>query len=153
MTEEGMTQERMPEAAGCNSRGIGKVQSWRQDRVLRTEGFTPYPAMIGPEKLSIPDVGFILIGEEKIDTRGIQNVICQEQRTALGFMLRLIENRQNEPVVDVKAHVGKLYEELEEKGLDAVYSGNFPECDRFMAMPRRIDLLALISRMRRVSYE
>lgn len=153
MTEEGMTQERMPEAADCNSRGIGKVRSWRQDRVLRTEGFTPYPAMVGPEKLSIPDVGFILIGEEKIDTRGIQNILCQEQRTAMGFMLRLIENRQNEPVVDLKAHVQRLYEELEEKGLDAVYSGNFPECDRFMAMPRMIDFLALVSRMRRVSYE
>ncbi|MBR6478166.1 MAG: ATPase [Lachnospiraceae bacterium] len=131
----------------------GKVRSWKQERVLRTEGFTPYPAMIGPEKLAVPDMGFILIGEEKIDVRGIQDVSCQEQRTALGFMLRLIELRQIEANVDVKEQVKRLYEEIEEKGLDAVYSGNFPECDRFMALPRMIDLMALISRMREVSYE
>ena len=153
-TEDGMARETegKKEPGDGMAREIGKVQSWRQERVLRTEGFTPYPALVGPEKLSVPDVGFILIGEEKIDVRGIQNVICQEQRTALGFMLRLMENRQNEACVDVKAHAKMLYEELEEKGLDFVYSGNFPECDRFLAMPRRIDFLALISRMRRVSY-
>ena len=144
--------KRARELGGMKVTEVAKAESWLQDRRLKTEGFTPYPAMVGPEKLSVPDVGFILIGEEKIDTRGIQNVICQEQRTAMGFMLRLIENRQNEACVDIKAQVKILYEELEEKGLDAVYSGNFPECDRFMAMPRRIDLLALVSRMRRVSY-
>ena len=145
--------EKAVELGGTKIRDMEKVRDWSQTRRLKTEGFTPYPVMVGPEKLSVPDVGFILIGDEKIDTRGIQNVICQEQRTGLGFMLRLIENRQNESYVDIIKHVSALYEELDEKGLDTVYSGNFPECDRFLAMPRKIDLLALISRMRRVSYE
>ncbi|MBO4751108.1 MAG: ATPase [Lachnospiraceae bacterium] len=137
---------------GVKTREVSKVQSWRQTRRLMTEGFTPYPALLGPEKLVIPDVGFILIGEEKIDTRGIQNVICQEQRTAMGFMLRLIENRQSGVYVNLQESVKTLYREMEENGLDTVYSGNFPECDRFLALPRPIDFLALISRMRRIQF-
>lgn len=137
---------------GTKTREVKKVQNWRQTRRLMTEGFTPYPAFLGLEKLVIPDVGFILIGEEKIDTRGIQNVICQEQRTAMGFMLRLIENRQNGVYVNLQESVKMLYREMEENGLDTVYSGNFPECDRFLALPRPIDFLALISRMRKIQF-
>ena len=144
--------EKAKELGGRKMTEVKKTDDWKQSRKLLAEGFTPYPAMLGPERLSIPDVGFILIGEEKIDVRGIQNVICQEQRTALGFMLRLLEIRQKDTVVDMKEAVGALFEELEAEGLDGVYSGNFPECDRFMALPREIDLFALVSRMRRVSY-
>ena len=137
---------------GVKTRETEKVQNWRQTRRLKKEGFTSYPALLGPEKLSVPDVGFILIGDEKIDTRGIQNIICHEQRTAMGFMLRLIENRQIGSFVNLLESIQTLYGELEEKGLDEVYSGNFPECDRFLALPRPIDLLALISRMRRIQF-
>ena len=51
------------------------MDDWKSNRQLLAEGFTPYPALLETEKPSIPDMGFILIGEEKIDVRGIQNVI------------------------------------------------------------------------------
>jgi tellurite resistance protein TerC len=44
------------------------AQAWHQNRVLLADGFTPYPKQFGPQKLEVPDVGFILIGDEKIDT-------------------------------------------------------------------------------------
>ena len=127
--------------------------SWTQSRLLKAEGFTPYPEQAWQEKLAVPDIGFILIGEEKIDTRAIANILCQEQRTAIGFMIRLMEIRQNTEQVQLSTEVEKLYAEIAEKGLDAVYSGFFPECDRFLAMPRKCDVYAVINRMRRLIYQ
>ena len=140
---------------------IPKVSDWSQHRILRTKGFTPYPKVFGPEVLSVPDIGYIIIGDEKIDIKPIHDIVCHDQRTAIGFMIRLIENRNSgdlfrEPdreTIDITEEVDKLYAEIEEHGLDHVYSGFFPGCDRFMAYPRKIDLLAVINRMRRVEYK
>lgn len=71
------------------------MDDWKSNRQLLAEGFTPYPALLETEKPSIPDMGFILIGEEKIDVRGIQNVICQERRTALGSRMRRVNYAMN----------------------------------------------------------
>ncbi len=137
-----------------------KAGGWSQKRILMTAGFTPYPKVFGPEKLEVPDVDYIIIGEEKIDTKPIHDLVCHDQRTAIGFMIRIIENRHggdlfaapDRPTIDLSEEVDKLYAEIEEEGLDKVYSGVFPGCDRFLALPRRIDLLAVIYRMRRVKY-
>jgi len=129
-----------------------KPARWSQTRQLLATGFSPYPEQAAQEKLAVPDIGFILIGDEKIDTRAIQNIICQEQRTALGFMIRLLEIRQNTPQIQLTTAVEQLAAEMEKNGLDTVYSGFFPECDRFLAMPRLCDLYAVINRMRRLVY-
>ena len=129
------------------------AQAWHQNRVLLADGFTPYPKQFGPQKLEVPDVGFILIGDEKIDTNLLHDIACQEQRTAIGFMLRLLEARQKEAAVDLTASVRQLYEEIAANGLDIVYSGTFPGCERFLACPRESDLYAVINRMRRVRYQ
>ena len=138
---------------GDNTHCAPSRASWTQSRLLKAEGFTPYPEQAWQEKLAVPDIGFILIGEEKIDTRAIANILCQEQRTAIGFMIRLMEIRQNTEQVQLSTEVEKLYAEIAEKGLDAVYSGFFPECDRFLAMPRKCDVYAVINRMRRLTYQ
>ncbi|MBQ6660995.1 MAG: ATPase [Lachnospiraceae bacterium] len=138
---------------GDNTHCAPARASWTQSRLLKAEGFTPYPEQAWQEKLAVPDIGFILIGEEKIDTRAIANILCQEQRTAIGFMIRLMEIRQNTEQVQLSTEVEKLYAEIAEKGLDAVYSGFFPECDRFLAMPRKCDVYAVINRMRRLTYQ
>ena len=129
-----------------------KTARWTQTRQLLAEGFSPYPEQAAQEKLAVPDIGFIMIGDEKIDTRAIQNILCQEQRTALGFMIRLLEIRQNTAKVSLTTAVEQLLAEISQDGLDTVYSGFFPECDRFLAMPRVCDLHAVINRMRRLTY-
>ena len=137
----------------CNaSENALKPASWSQTRQLLAEGFSSYPEQAAQEKLAVPDIGFIMIGDEKIDTRAIQNILCQEQRTALGFMIRLLEIRQTTPKIQLSTIVEQLIAEIAEKGLDTVYSGFFPECDRFLAMPRVYDLYAVINRMRRLTY-
>ncbi len=139
------------ETAGARGSAL-KPAVWAQTRRLLAEGFTSYPEQAWQEKLAVPDIGFILIGEEKIDTRAIANILCQEQRTAIGFMIRLMEIRQNTKQIELSTTVEKLYAEIAEKGLDTVYSGFFPECDRFLALPRKCDVYAVINRMRRLTY-
>jgi hypothetical protein len=55
--------------------------------------------------------------------------------------------------VNLEAEVRRLYEEISENGLDIIYSGTFPGCDRFLACPRESELYAVINRMRRVNYK
>ncbi|MCR5203536.1 MAG: ABC-ATPase domain-containing protein [Lachnospiraceae bacterium] len=139
---------------------IPKVKDWYQHRIISTDGFSPYPKQFGREKLEVPDIGFIIIGEEKINANFVHDIVCNEQRTAIGFMLRLLETKEggglfSEPeheTVDIVQKTDELYREIEEKDIDMVYSGNFPDCDRFLAYPRKVDFMAVVNRMRHVNF-
>ena len=139
---------------------IPQVKEWYQHRIISTSGFSPYPKQFGREKLEVPDIGFIIIGEEKINANFVHDIVCNEQRTAIGFMLRLLETREggglfSEPeheTVDIIQKTDELYREIEENDIDMVYSGNFPDCDRFLAYPRKVDFMAVVNRMRHVSF-
>ena len=139
---------------------IPKVKDWYQHRIISTDGFSPYPKQFGREKLEVPDIGFIIIGEEKINANFVHDIVCNEQRTAIGFMLRLLETKEggglfSEPeheTVDIVQKTDELYREIEENDIDMVYSGNFPDCDRFLAYPRKVDFMAVVNRMRHVSF-
>ena len=90
----------------------------------------------------------------------MHDIVCNEQRTAIGFMLRLLETKEggglfSEPeheTVDIVQKTDELYREIEENDIDMVYSGNFPDCDRFLAYPRKVDFMAVVNRMRHVSF-
>ena len=139
---------------------LQKVDDWYQHRIISTDGFSPYPRQFGREKLAVPDIGFIIIGEEKINANHVHDIVCNEQRTAIGFMLRLLETREggglfsmpNHETVDIVQKADELYREIEEKDIDMVYSGNFPDCDRFLAYPRKVDFMAVVNRMRHVNF-
>jgi len=135
------------------SRRCASVCGFGFSRRLKTEGFTPYPEQAGQEKLAVPDIDFIMIGEEKIDTRSIANILCRERRTSIGFMIRLTENRRNGVFVNPENEVERIFREIAADGLDTIYSGFFPERERFLAMPRVCDLHAVVNRMRRLTYE
>lgn len=144
-----------------DSCGAPLTDDWGQSRVLTSEAFSPYPEFAKTEKLAVSDIGYIFIGREKIDTSHIYEIICHEQRTAVGFFIRLLENRNGESpfsqsapkAIDLHNEIDLLYREIEEKGIDMIYSGFFPECGRFLALPRKMDLLAAIYRMRCTKYE
>lgn len=125
---------------------------WKQSRVLTSKGFTSYPGGIGSERLFISDMGMVAIGDERIDVRGLHNVITPRQLTALGFMLRYLEVKNADERIDIAQAIAKLYEDIERDGLDTVFSSYFTECERFMDLPRMIELRALIARMRHTAY-
>ena len=131
-------------------------QSWFSERKLITAKFTSYPkesedAYSGTERLEISDMGFIIIGDEKIDIRNLHNFVSFAQLTAVGYMLRYLEISSKEPVSDVRQLVDDLYQTIEEKGLDFVHSTFFAG-ERWLDMPRKIELLAVINRMRRIDF-
>ncbi len=140
---------------------IAPADDWRQHRKLMKKGFSPYPLFGKTEKLAVRDIGYIFIGQEKINVNHIYEMNCEEQRTAAGFLIRLLEHRYGESpftkavqeTIDLASAIDDLYREIEEKGLDMIYSGFFPDCGRFLALPRKIDLLAAIYRMRHTKYE
>lgn len=139
----------------CHSRGIKTelppIADWEQSRILYADGFTSYPKGSGTERLSVSDMGFIIIGDEKIDVRGLHDIVCSRQLDTLGFMLRLIEVTNTDRKIDIEKKINELYERIDEEGIDFVYSSFFTTCERFLDLPRKQELMALVNRMRKIN--
>ncbi len=124
---------------------------WSQNRVLLADGFTSYPENSGSEKLMVSDMGFIFIGDEKIDLRGLRDIITERQLNALGFMLRYLEISNKDSEIKISERIDELYSKLKSEGLDVIYSGYFTDMGRFLELPRKIELMAVINRMRGIN--
>ena len=96
-------------------------------------------------------MGFIFIGDEKIDVRGLHDIVSHRQLDTLGFMLRYLEISNNERKIDIERKINDLYARIEEEGLDFLYSSFFTTCERFLDLPRKQELMALINRMRKIN--
>ncbi len=125
---------------------------YEQKRLLISNGFNSYPEESWTERLEISDMGFIIIGDERIDIRGLYNLYSHEQTEALGFMLRFIEAANSDSIINIKEKVNELYYRIQQEGLDYVYTSFFTTCNRFLALPRKQELFALINRMRKTNY-
>ena len=139
----------------CHSCGVGTelppIADWEQSRILYADGFTSYPKGSGTEKLAVSDMGFVIIGDEKIDVRGLHDIVCTRQLDTLGFMLRLLEITNTDRKIDIEKKINELYERIDEEGIDFVYSSFFTTCERFLDLPRKQDLMALVNRMRKIN--
>ena len=139
----------------CHSYGVGTelppIANWEQSRILYADGFTSYPKGSGTEKLAVSDMGFVIIGDEKIDVRGLHDIVCTRQLDTLGFMLRLIEVTNTDRKIDIEKKINELYERIDEEGIDFVYSSFFTTCERFLDLPRKQELMALVNRMRKIN--
>ena len=127
--------------------------NWEQNRVLYSDHFSSYPEESGTEKLEVSDMGFVIIGDERIDVRGLHDVISPRQLDTLGFMLRYLEVSNNEREIDLGKKINDMYARIEEEGIDFLYSSFFVTCERFLDMPRKQELIALINRMRKIRLE
>lgn len=138
----------------CADHGVTAIlpppADWTQSRALYSDRFTSYPAGCGSEKLAVSDMGFILIGDEQIDVRGLHDIVSPRQLDALGFLLRylMVSNKENK--IDLRRRIDDLYEKMEEEGVDVLYSAFFTTTERFLDLPRKQELFALINRMRKI---
>ena len=139
----------------CNSYNVTSVlpqpANWQQYRTLYSDRFSSYPEGSGTEKLEVSDMGFVIIGDEKIDVRGLHDIISPRQLDTLGFMLRYLEVSNNDRKIDIKRKINDLYARINEEGIDFLYSSFFTTCERFLDLPRKQELMALINRMRRIN--
>ncbi len=125
---------------------------WEQKRTLYSTSFTSYPEGSGSERLEVSDMGFIFIGDEKIDIRGLHDIVSKRQLDALGYMLRWIELRNTDRRIDLDSAIDALYTMITNEGLDTVFSSFFTTTERFLDLPRKCELKAVVNRMRRITY-
>ena len=127
---------------------------------------TTYPNESSTELLQVSDLGFILIGDEKIDIRMIHDIATIPQLNAIAFLIRKLTQRINpmeryqkysvqklfvneveEKIINRKEEVEKLLQTIEIEGLESSYSTFFTDCMRWMDLPRKYEILAVLSRM------
>ena len=125
--------------------------NWQQCRTLYSDRFSSYPEGSGTERLEVSDMGFVIIGDEKIDVRGLHDIVSPRQLDTLGFMLRYLEVSNNDRKIDIEKKVNDLYARIDEEGIDFLYSSFFTTCERFLDLPRKQELMALVNRMRRIN--
>lgn len=128
---------------------------------------TTYPDESSTEVLKVSDLGFLILGEEQVDIRMIHDIASIPQLNAIAFLLRKLINRVNpmerfqkfsfekledgqiEPKwIHAREEVEQLLYDINEEGLESAYSTFFTECNRFMDLPRKYEVLAVLSRMR-----
>jgi nitrate reductase assembly molybdenum cofactor insertion protein NarJ len=67
-------------------------------------------------------------------------------------LIRKIENANKDRQVDLKEVVEAYIEALDMGELDEIYTTYFTHCDRWLEMPRSLEVLAILHRMRFISY-
>ena len=139
----------------CSSYNVTSIfpssANWQQCRTLYSDRFSSYPEGSGTEKLEVSDMGFVIIGDEKIDVRGLHDIVSPRQLDALGFMLRYLAVSNNDRRIDIEKKINDLYGRIDEEGLDFLYSSFFTTCERFLDLPRKQELMALVNRMRKIN--
>ena len=139
----------------CSSYNVTSVfpssANWEQYRTLYSDRFSSYPEGSGTEKLEVSDMGFVIIGNEKIDVRGLHDIVSPRQIDTLGFMLRYLEVSNNDRKIDIERRINDLYARIDEEGIDFLYSSFFTTCERFLDLPRKQELMALVNRMRKIN--
>lgn len=155
--------------------------SWDSRRRVRKDSLTSFPKDSGTELLKISDLGFLLMGDERVDVRRIHNISSSGQLNAIAFMLRRMAAEVSgigkraflkdlhlngkadtgseinagvtdveDSTMDAETAVEDLISLVKEKGLDYVFSTFFTECERFMELPRKSEILAVMHRMKGV---
>lgn len=136
----------------CNATAaLPAPADWQQSRTLYSDRFTSYPEGSGTEKLEVSDMGFIIIGDERIDVRGLHDIVSPRQLDTLGFMLRYLELTNADRKIDIDKKINDMYKRIDEEGIDFLYSTFFTTCKRFLDLTRKQELTALINRMRRIN--
>lgn len=124
------------------------------------------PENSSTEVLKVSDLGFLILGQNQVDIRMLHNIISIPQLSAIAFLLRKLFNQVNPldrfqkfSVVSGEEKNGsrwfcpedeveRLLAGVDSEGLEAAYSPFFTECGRWMDLPRKYELLAVLSRLR-----
>lgn len=125
------------------------------------------PENSSTEVLRVSDLGFLILGENRVDIRMLHNIVSIPQLNAIAFLVRRLFNQVNplerfqkfssaatgEETVEpkwicLKDEVERLLTEIGTEGLEVSYSPFFTECGRWMDLPRKYEILAVLSRLR-----
>lgn len=132
---------------------IPEKAEWKYKRMLKMDAFTTYPENSGTEILTVSDLGFIIFGDEKIDIRMLHNIVSSAQITSMAYILRAIAlSCSGRGIIDIDKEIDDIYEKLRCDGIDTVYT-NFFAGDKWMELPRKCEVKAVVNRMRKISFK
>lgn len=139
----------------CNQAMIqpAKQVEWNYHRTLITTKFLSYPEGLTTEHLRISEQRFLEIGDECIDTRMIHNIASMAQLNAIAFIIRKIENTNKNRRMNLENAVDQVLYQLKYAPLDSLHTGFFVECPRWMELPRKSEILAVVNRMRKIQFQ
>ena len=66
-------------------------------------------------------------------------------------MLRYLETHNTDLEINLDKEIDELYKLIEKEGLDTVFSSYFTTTERFLDLPRKHELKAVINRMRKIN--
>ena len=66
-------------------------------------------------------------------------------------MLRYLETHNRDGEIRLDARMDELYDEITKDGLDIVFSSYFTTTERFIDLPRKYELKAVVNRMRKIT--
>ncbi len=132
------------------TQSMASPADWTQKSILSSDGFTSYPDGSGSENLMVSDMGFIRIGDERVDFRGLHDLVSSSQADAIGYMIRYLMVHNTSTKIDLAERIDALYREIEKEGLDLVFSAFFTTMGRFLDLPRPYEVYAVVRRMRKI---
>lgn len=100
----------------------------------------------GPKGVKIKTLGIdgLDINKEKIDLRAVEQIVDSEQVTAIGHIMKFVEEKVVNNSMTLEEVTDKVIEYINKKGLIAVgNSGN-------LAMPRKQEIMAAFNRYRKL---
>ncbi|MCC2684039.1 MAG: ATPase of the class-like protein [Paenibacillaceae bacterium] len=125
---------------------------WEIERKITADHFSSYPQGSGTEKLMVSTMGYILIGDEQIDIRGLYNITSHAQLAAIAFLLRKIAVSNQDHLIVLHEKIKKALEDMEREGVDMVFSTFFPGFERWLELPRVNEVLSVITRMKHLNF-
>jgi predicted ABC-class ATPase len=125
---------------------------WYFKRNIENQNFTSYPEGNGTEKLLISDLGFVFLGDERIDIRALYNISSAAQLSAIVFLIRQIEISNQDNIINIDEKIDDALKLMNTNGVDSVFSTFFPNCERWLELPRKNEIYAVINRMRKLNF-
>lgn len=120
-----------------------------QTRRFHADRFTSYPEGSHTERLAVSDMGFILIGSERIDIRGLLNIVSDGQLNGIAFILRtMMVSHKPGVALDFDRELDAVYEKIAAEGVHSIHSSFFTEAELFIDLPRKTEVRAAVTRMR-----
>ncbi|OZB92154.1 P-loop domain-containing protein [Paenibacillus sp. XY044] len=125
---------------------------WEIGRIITSDHFTSYPQGSGREKLVVSAMGYMVIGDEQIDIRGLYNITSHAQLAAIAFLIRKIAISNQDRLIILHDKIKKALEDMEREGVDIVFSSSFSGFERWLELPRIHEVLSVINRMKHLNF-
>ncbi|MDR6551869.1 P-loop domain-containing protein [Paenibacillus qinlingensis] len=124
---------------------------WEMERNITSNHFSSYPQGSGTEKLKVSAMGYLMIGDEQVDIRGLYNITSPAQVAAIAFLIRKIAISNQDHIIILHERIKKALDDIEREGVDIVFSSFFPGFERWLELPRINEVLSVINRMKHLN--